>query len=194
MDVTLRHTDDAATLTTLIRQENNAKQRDRYRVVELAIAGEQCPTIMRMLGRSRGFVQRWAYAYRDHGLEAVVAKKPTGRKTILPKDQHEAFKQRILDGPTEEDGVCTLRGRDMVRILEDEFGVRYQLNGVYDLLHRLNLSVLVPRPEHRKADPEAMAKWVEDAPFLSKKQGNTTPASASPSGSRTKQGSVSKAH
>lgn len=194
MDVTLRQADDAATLTTLIRQENNAKQRDRYRVVELAIAGEQCPTIMRMLGRSRGFVQRWAYAYRDHGLDAVVAKKPTGRKTILPKDQHEAFKQRILDGPTEEDGVCTLRGRDMVRILEDEFGVRYQLNGVYDLLHRLNLSVLVPRPEHRKADPEAMAKWVEDAPFLSKKQGNTTPASASPSGSRTKQGSVSKAH
>jgi hypothetical protein len=25
---------------------------------------------MRMLGRSRGFVQRWCYVYRDHGLDA----------------------------------------------------------------------------------------------------------------------------
>lgn len=192
MDVTLRQADDAATLTTLIRHENNAKQRDRYRVVELAIAGEPCPTIMRMLGRSRGFVQRWAYAYRDHGLEAVAAKKPTGRKTILPKDQHQAFKQRILDGPTEDDGVCTLRGVDAKRILEEEFGVSYQLNGVYDLLHRLNLSVLVPRPEHRKADPQAMKHWVEDAPLLSKKQGKATPASTSRSGSKTKHASVSR--
>ena len=169
MDVTLYRPDDNNTLVELIRREANAKQRDRYRVVVLALAGEQCPAIMRMLGRSRGFVQRWAYAYRDHGLDAVTAKPPTGRPTILPTTQHQAFKQRILDGPTQDDGVCTLRGVDAKRILEEEFGVSYALNSVYDLLHRLNLSVLVPRPEHRKSDPQAMAKWVEDAPLLSKK-------------------------
>lgn len=166
MDVDWRCPEDIDAVCELIRREANAKQRDRYRVVELACCDVPTKQVMAMLSRSRGFVQRWAYAYRDHGLEAVVAKKPTGRKTILPKDQHEAFKQRVLNGPTEDDGVCALRGRDMVRILEKEFGVSYQLNGVYDLLRRLNLSVLVPRPEHRKADPEAMAKWVEDAPLL----------------------------
>jgi len=169
MDVDWRCSEDVVAVRGLIRRETNAKQRDRYRVVELACSDVPTKQVMVMLSRSRGFVQRWAYAYRDHGLEAVVAKKPTGRKTILPKDQHQAFKQRILDGPNEDDGVCTLRGRDMVRILEKEFGVNYQLNGVYDLLHRLNLSMLVPRPEHRKADPEAMAKWAEDAPLLSNK-------------------------
>lgn len=169
MDVDWRCPEDVDVVRRLIRRETNAKQRDRYRVVELACGDVPTKQVMAMLSRSRGFVQRWAYAYRDHGLEAVAAKKPTGRKTILPKDQHEAFKQRILDGPTQEDGVCTLRGVDAQRILEKEFGVSYALNGVYDLLHRLGLSVLVPRPEHRKSDPEAMAKWVEDAPLLSKK-------------------------
>jgi len=146
-----------------------------------------------MLGRSRGFVQRWCYVYRDQGLEAVKPTPPPGRPPTLPEDQHEAFKQRILGGPTEADGVCTLRGVDAQRILQDEFGVSYSLNGVYELMHRLNLSVLVPRPEHRKADPDAMKQWVQHAPFLSNKSGGNTPTNTSPSGSRTKPASASKA-
>ncbi|MCC6682640.1 MAG: helix-turn-helix domain-containing protein [Phycisphaeraceae bacterium] len=57
----------------MIRQTCNAKQRDRLRAVELVIAGESTQAIMWMLGRSRDFVQRWCYVYRDHGLEAVRA-------------------------------------------------------------------------------------------------------------------------
>ena len=169
MDVTLHRPEDATTLRQLIRREANAKQRDRFRVVELAVRGEPCPVIMRMLGRSRGFVQRWAYAYRDGGLDAIAVKPQPGRPTILPADQHEAFRQRVLAGPTEDDGVTALRGQDMLGILEREFGVSYSLGGLYDLLHRLNLSVLVPRPQHRKSDPEAMDRWVDRAPFLSRK-------------------------
>ena len=64
----------------------------------------------------------------------------------------------MLGGATEADGgVCSLRGVDAVRILEAEFGVRYTLDGVYDLLHRLRLSCLVPRPRHRKNDPAGHA-------------------------------------
>jgi len=148
---------------------------------------------MRMLGRSRGFVQRWCYAYRDHGLDAVQAQSPPGPSTKLPVQQHEAFRQRVLAGPQDHDGVCALRGRDFVDILEREFGVSYSLNGVYELLHRLNLSVLTPRPRHRKSDEQAMQQWVADAPFLSKTSANSTPTNALKSGSRTKQESASKA-
>lgn len=192
MDVTLHRPDDADALASLIRRENNAKQRDRYRVIELAVAGEPCPAIVHMLGRSRGFVQRWAYAYRDGGLDAVAVKPQSGRPTILPADQHDAFRQRVLDGPIRDDGVAALRGTDMLGILEREFGVSYSLSGLYDLLHRLKLSVLAPRPLHRKSDPGAMAKWVERAPFLSKACASNTPTSTSPSGFRMKRGSVSK--
>ena len=54
-----------------------------------------------------------------------------------------------------------------MKILANEFGVRYTLDGVYDLLHRLRLSCLVPRPRHRKNDPQVMQKWLDDAPLLS---------------------------
>lgn len=149
---------------------------------------------MRMLSRSRGFVQRWCYVYRDHGLTAVAPKPPPGRPPKLPQPQHEAFKQRVLAGPIDTDGVCTLRGRDIIRILEEEFAVRYELSGVYDLLHRLGLSVLVPRPQHRKSDPQVIKAWTQCAPFLSATYNNNTPISMSQSGSKTKRGSANKAH
>lgn len=169
MDIALLQPDDAAELSRLIRQASDAKQRDRLRAVELAIAGKPTLEIAAVLGRSRRFVQDWCDVYRDHGLEAVTPKRQPGRPTKLPAAQHTAFKQRVLDGPRESDGVCTLRGRDFQRILEQEFGVSYQLSGVYDLLHRMGLSVLVPRPQHRKSDPEAQKQWVDRVPFLSAK-------------------------
>jgi transposase len=192
MQIPLHHADDADALTHRIGQTLYAKQRDRLRAVQLAIEGESTPTIMRMLGRSRGFVQRWCYAYRDHGLDAVVARSPSGRPSQLTPEQQVAFKQRVLNGPTEADGGCTLRGRDFIRILEQEFGVRYELSGVYDLLHRLGLSVLSPRPQHRQSDPQAMAQWVEGAPFLSELCKNSTRMNKSRSGSRTKRASANK--
>lgn len=192
MQITLRHRDDAAALTRLIRQTTNAKQRDRYRAVQLAIDGKPTESIQHILCRSRGFVQRWCYVYRDHGLEAVTAKSPPGRNTHLPIEHHDVFRQRVLAGPTEDQDICVLHGRDIQHMLEEEFGVRYSLAGVYRLLHCLNLSVLVPRPEHRKSDPEAMGRWVQDAPLLSKKSASPIQTSVLRCGSRMKQGSASK--
>lgn len=63
-------------------------------------------------------------------------------------------------------GICTLRGKDVVRILESEFRVGYTLNGAYDLLHRLGYSCLTPRPVHEKNDPVAIQHFKESAPFL----------------------------
>jgi transposase len=194
MHISTHHHDDLAELDRRLRIENNATQRDRLRAVRLSLDGLQEPVIRAMLGRSRDFVQKWCYAYRDGGLDAIATKPRPGRPTKLPREQEEALRQRILAGPTEADGgVCTLRGVDVVRILEQEFGVSYSLDGVYDLLERLGFSCLTPRPTHRKNDPTAMQHWVERAPFLSKRSRTGTPTNASKSGSRTKHASDSKA-
>ena len=194
IDIQLRHPDDSDRLNQLIASEPRAKQRDRLRAVRLALDGLTCPQIQKMLGRSKQFVQRWSYAYRDRGLEAVAPKKQTGRPTALPKEQYQAFKQRILQGPTEADGVCSLRGEDARRILAQEFDAHYRsLSGVYALLHRLGLSCLKPRPQHRKNDPEAMKAWREQAPVFLNKSAASTPRRPSRSGSKTRPGSASKA-
>ena len=168
MNVAVRQEGDRERLDGLIARQKDARQRDRLRAVRLALEGGEALEVAQMLGRSRRFVQEWVYAYRDGGIEAVKPGKGSGRPTKLPRDKEPAFRARMLGGVTESDGgVCTLRGVDAMRILEQEFGVRYTLDGVYDLLHRLRLSCLAPRPRHRKNDPQVMRQWLDDAPLLS---------------------------
>jgi len=184
---------DLQELKTRARSEIRAKQRDRYRAVTLALEGHKTEDIMERLGRSKNFVQRWNYAYRDGGIEAIAAKRQTGRPTKLPRQKESHLTQRILAGPTEaDDGVCVLRGKDVQQILEKEFGVKYTLFGVYDLMHRLGLSCLKPRPRHRKNDPEAMQAWLAQAPLLSSASERKTPANSSKYGSRMKRESANR--
>ena len=192
MDINEVKPGDLGLLKQKARRETNAKQRDRFRAVTMAIEGMTTPAIMEILDRSKNFVQRWSYIYRDGGIEALVEKPRSGRPVKLSPDEAAAFKQRITDGPTEADATCTLRGTDAQAILETEFGVQYSLPGVYALMHRLGLSCLKPRPQHLKNDPEKMQQWLDEAPFLSKPSKPGTPARPSRSGSRTKFASDSR--
>ena len=108
------------------------------------------------------------YAYRDKGIDELLPGKSPGRPTKLPREQEAALLARLDAGPRVDDGVCTLRGKDVVAILEKEFGVSYSLDGVYDLLERLGYSCLTPRPRHENADPQAAQQFREHAPFLSR--------------------------
>jgi transposase len=193
MHIIARNPEDMMELKRRLRAERNAEQRDRYRAALLAIAGDETQQIMDKLGRSRGFVQRWAYAYRDHGIDALVSKLRGGSQPKISHEQQKKFIVRFKAGPTEADhGMCRLGGKEAVRILEEEFGVAYSLNGAYKLLHRNGLSCLRPRPQHRKSNPQVQQQWVEQAPLLSKKSALCTLASKSKSGSKTKHDSANK--
>ena len=192
MQVTLHHPEDLELLRQRSRRQRNAKQRDRYRAVLLALEGHEAPEIARLVDRSRRFVQRWVYHYRDHGLEGLGPKRQSGRPSKLAPPQYEAFTTRFLAEPTASDGVCTLRAKEAQHILAQEFGVEYTLGGIYDLLHRLGLSCLVPRPRHPKNDPAQMQQWRNDAPLLSRRRRRSIRTDGSKSGSRTKPASDSK--
>jgi transposase len=186
---------DIATLKSKARSEKNAKQRDRYRAVAMAMEGFSTEHIMYILSRSKNFVQRWTYFYRDGGIEAISPRLQKGRPVKLACESAGDFKQRIVAGPTAVDnGLCTLRGKDAMRILQQEFGVKYSLSSVYALMHRLGLACLKPRPRHIHNDPAAMEQWLKEAPFLSKQSKGKTRTKISKSGSRMKPESASREH
>lgn len=193
MDVKARAADDVRALERGWRCGPDGRQRERCRCVLLALQGFEATQIADRLGRSRRFVQYWVYRYRDGGLDALQDRPRSGQPTHLPRQREAEFRARLEAEPTPADGVCALRGVDLVRILQDEFGVTYTLQGAYDLLHRLGYSYLRPRPRHRKNDPEAMRVWLRDAPLLSRKSGASTATRRSRSGSRTKPASGRKA-
>jgi transposase len=161
-----RQAGDGAELRRRIEVERDALQRDTYRAVVLALEKRDAPAIAKALGRSRRSVQDWVYAYRDGGIDRLLPGKRTGRPTKLLRDQEARFRARLEAGPVRADGVCTLRGKDVVRILESEFQASYTLDGAYALLHRLGYSCLTPRPRHEKNDPVAAQQFKDRAPLF----------------------------
>lgn len=168
MKVFERNPGDIAELVRRVRSERRSIQRDRYRAVLLALEGEEAVAIAEATGRARRSVQEWVYAYRDGGIDELIPRKQTGKPAKLTAEQEVRFKARLDAGPVAQDGVCTLRGKDIVRILETEFGVKHTIGSIYGVLHRLGYSCLSPRPQHEKNDPAAIEQFKHDAPFLFK--------------------------
>lgn len=159
---------DVAELRARAATEPNALRRDRYRAVLLALDGREAHAIAASLGRARRSVQDWAYAYRDGGPDAVQPARRLGRAARLSPEQEGKLKARLDAGPLPADGVCTLRGRDVVRILAAEFGVRHTIGSIYGVLERIGYSCLAPRPRHERNDPAAIAAFRAAAPLLSR--------------------------
>lgn len=143
-----------AELKRLERCERDAGRGRRLRIVILSLEGWTAPAVAMAVGLSRRVCQQWVYRYNQAGLAGLNDDRGRKPQSPLTPEQEEAVAQRLEAGPTEKDEVCSLRGKDIQRILAEEFGLLRSLAGVYHLLHRLHYSYLRPRPRHRKADSE----------------------------------------
>lgn len=168
MQIKERESGDVRKLRTLARRERNAEQKDRLMAAVLAIQQMETADIQQALNRSRGFVQRWVYAYRDGGIEALKDKPRGGSVAKLSGENLLRLKARIDAGPTPADRVCTLRGRDIQRIAREELKTEVSLSSVYRTLESMGYSSLAPRPRHEKQDVAAQTLFKQEtAPFLS---------------------------
>jgi transposase len=166
MDVTERSRGDRRKLARLIDKEPDAIQRDRLRSVLLALEGRETLEVAETVGRSRAFVQRWVYMYRDGGIAAVRGRTAPGRKRRLSPEQEARLVQRVKAGATPRDGVASLRGPQIQGILDREFGKTFSLAGIYKLLKRNGFVCLEPRPRHPRQDPAAAKAFKRRAPLL----------------------------
>ncbi len=157
MDVANHHSEQQ--LQRVLDLELRADRAKRLRAVLLAKQGFTAPEVATCTGFSRRMVQKWVERYNAEGLAGLATKSGRGRKPPLTPQQDEQLQQRLDAGPLPTDGVCTLRGKDVQRILEQEFGQLRCLNAVYGLLHRLGYSSLAPRPQHPPADPAAQEEF-----------------------------------
>ena len=64
----------------------------------------------------------------------------------LPQAQQEAFRQAV-EQLQRERGGGRVRGEDIRQLLVQQFAVEYSLNGVYDLLKRLDIVWISARGE-----------------------------------------------
>jgi transposase len=133
----------------------------RIQAVILAKQGWTASHVAQSLRCSLRSVKNWVAQYNRGGLEALREQPRPGRPRSLAPEHYPRLVQRLDAPPTPEDGVCALRAADVRRIIEREFGVTMRRQAVYDLLHRLGYSDLMPRPHHEEANPEVQELFKE---------------------------------
>jgi transposase len=180
-------------LRELTDRQRRASIWRRLRSVTLAAEGFTAAGIAAALGCTERAVQVWVRRYNEGGPDALVDRGGRGPRPRVDRATAERLRARLDAGPTPADGACTLRGPEVRRILRDEFGVELGRQATYDLLHRIGYEPLMPRPTHRKSDPEAQAAFKKGLVAASGRSSGGIRASGSRSGSATRPASGSRA-
>ena len=146
-------------LLDLFRKEKNRRIAVKIHAVYLALIGKTTPQIVKLLGYSRRSIQRWVALYNRCGLAGLKDDYGTPNASKLNDEQLQLLRQRLEDGPGPEDNVNVFHGRDIQRIIKQQFGVDYHLSSVYRILHKLGYSYVSSRPEHPKGNPEKRVEF-----------------------------------
>jgi transposase len=151
-------------LNQALKRKHSIRTQLRIRAVLAVAKGWKVPKVAQALTLKERAIRNWIHQYNQCGLEGL-RDHWQGRAAGLSPPQQELLQRRIEAGPRPQDGVCALRGEDIRRILRDEFGLSYSLNGVYYILHQeLGMSYLKPRPRHHQADSSAQEAFKKTFP------------------------------
>jgi transposase len=149
-----------AELRRLARRERDGRVGARLLALANALEGIAREEAARLAGMTGQTLGDWVHRYNAEGVEGLKDRPRSGRPPRLDDGQQAALKALVLKGPQlERDGCAAWRARDLCRLAERHFDVRYSENGMLRLLHGLDLSWQKARPVHPEADPKAQERF-----------------------------------
>ncbi len=152
-------------LRRLARGERDGRVGARLLALANALEGIPREEGARLAGMTGQTLGDWVHRYNAEGVEGLRDRPRPGRPCGLDEGQQAALKALVLKGPRlERDGCVAWRARDLCRLAERRFGVRYSENGILRLLHGLGLSWQETRPVHPEADAKAQARFKKACP------------------------------
>lgn len=128
----------------LARQELNGQRRMRYIALAHLKDGKNFTEVADALRVTRHSVMRWLKWFACGGVDRLAGTPHYWSTQRLPKAKEEAFRQAV-EQLQDNRGGGRVRGEDIRQLLSEQFAVAYSLNGVYDLLKRLDMAWISAR-------------------------------------------------
>lgn len=146
-------------LAQAAREARDGRVSRRILAIRHLLEGHGVEETVGLFAIGRTQLYAWTHRYNTEGLVGLRDRPRPGTPPHLRTADEAAFRARVIAGPPAGAGLAAYRGADLRRMLRDEFNAAYSLSGVYALLHRLDLSNLVPRPQHPDGDADAQAAF-----------------------------------
>ena len=137
--------------------EKHAARHLRLRALILAKRRWSAEQIGEALGRTPRTIQNWVRDYNRDALDGLIDRRSGNNRHLTDEQEQELCEHldRVSEDP--EDGPR--HAAELMPWIQEHFNVVYSLSGLYELLHRLGYSWLMPRPRHPGHDPEAQAAF-----------------------------------
>ena len=137
-------------------KEKNVRAKTRLHVLLLRRQKYTQPEIAAIVHVTQGTVSNICRRFLKEGWDSVYDKPRDGRPSWLTNEQKSSLRELLshefVDGETRR----WWQTKDVLRLVDEKFGVKYSQRKVRDLLYELRMSWKVPRPQHMGRDEEAV--------------------------------------
>lgn len=185
----------SSALRNAAKKEKNPLIVRRMLAIALVLDGADRKRAAEACGMDRQTLRDWVHRYNAGGVSGLGERRSNNRKSPLTPDMEKAFAALVERGPDPAaHGVVRWRRADLRDELRHQFGIEVAERTVGSYLAKLGFRRLSVRPQHPEADPAAQEAFKKTSPKSSLKRfRRKRAASLSKSGSKTRQGSASKA-
>jgi transposase len=136
----------------------NARERRRYLAFAHIQAGKSFTDAAAMVRVERRTLMNWVNNFRKDGIEGLQDKPGRGAKPYLSPEESESFKLAVLELQATRKGG-RIRGKDILELMKDKFGIDPSKSTVYGTLKRVDLVWITGRSIHPEADVEAQESF-----------------------------------
>lgn len=152
------------TLQQAYNEEKNAKAKVCLLCAIHRKQGESTDAIMGIANLSRSTVHDILHRFVERGIEGKNSIRQTGRPPRLTPVQRKTLIRKLERGPPgNKSGLWTTK--EVREYIYNEFGVKYSLPHIWELLKVAGFSIQRPRPRHHKApDKEEVARFKKRLP------------------------------
>ena len=107
---------------------------------------------------SRNAIYQWLSKFEKEGLKRLFEKRGRGRKLLIEETEREAFKKSVLELQEQRTGGV-INGQDVLKMMEERFGVKCTVRSVYNHLKKAKLVWISSRSKHPKANEETQLSF-----------------------------------
>jgi transposase len=146
-------------INELLREAEDKHRLRRIGFLKNLYQGDSIPEAADREGRSAATGDRWADAWNEGGLEALMPSFGGGRPPKLDEDEQEELVEMLREDQP-------WKSQEIQHLLQEEFGVTYNPDYLGTFLRNLGLSYAKPRPKrpHQPENPdEILEERVNDA-------------------------------
>lgn len=135
----------------LSKTEGNPRERKRWLAFAHLREGKTFTEAAACVRVNLRSLMRWVKKFRMEGIEGLKEKPGRGAKPLMSSEHREAFRQAVLELQEKRTGG-RIRGKDILELMQTQYGINPSLSTVYSTLKRADLVWITGRSIHPEAD------------------------------------------